>query len=422
MMPVSNNKNLPSLGLLLPYFLLSSVSFLILAVLIFTSSNNFNLHYFQPRLLAITHIASLGFITSVIFGSLLQTLPITFQASVFSERLGKWCFYTLLTGLLGLTYSFWNFDMGIVCQSAACLLLVSFILFAINFYLSVRSTASWSIESELVSTSIIWLLTTAAIGLLLVFNFSFAFIPISHLEILKIHAHIGFIGYIFLLIQGISARLMPMFLVSIKPDEIPLKISYYLCNAGLILFAACIYLKLPPSITLLSSILILTGITFFLYYLYQVYQHRTKKHLDVGLKLTLISFIILMITLPLALIIPYNIFNSANMMNVRIIYGVLILLGFSGALILGQTLKIIPFLLWLYNLKKNPLTENPPLPKNLISEKLSKVVMNSFLLGLAGLVISIGIKSSLGIQASSVLLIISALTFNYTILKSIIRH
>lgn len=408
--------------IVLPFFLLSAISFLILTILILISSNNFNLHYFQPKLLAITHITALGFITSAIFGSLLQILPIIFEANIFSERLVIACFYSLMPGIILLSYSFWKFETGPLCHVGACLTLISFILFGLNFYISVKRCKSWEIESDIISTSLIWLLTTAVIGVLLVFNFSYTFIPISHLEILKIHAHIGFVGWLFLLTQGIASRLFPLFLASPQPSKVPLKYSCYLSNVGLIIMGISIYAQFPIHMIFLSSLFIIAAIISFLYYIHKIFIKRTRRNFDTGLKLTFLSFIILTITIPFALIIPYDLIDPSSMMIIRIIYGILVLLGFSGTLILGQTLKIIPLLLSICRDQIIPGDIEMILSNELISEKLSNGVMYSFLTGLSGLAISIKLNEVTGIQASSILLIISAILFNFNLANAFYKQ
>jgi hypothetical protein len=376
-------------------------------------------HYFHPKLLALTHIAALGFITSIIFGSLFQMMPVIFEVSIYSEKLGRFSFYTLLPGLILLSYGFWVFDMGLATQAGGTLILISFISFGANFWLSVRKVKSWTVESEIISTSVIWLITTATVGLLLVFNFTYVFIPKSHLEILKIHAHLGLVGWIFLLILGVSAKLVPMFFVSDKPAPIYLKFSYYTSNAGLIMFAVSVYSALPEVFTTVSSVLIVCGIIYYLVYVFLAYWRRTRIVYDTGLRLTVISFVILAVLIPLALIIPHNIADERNMVLLRIVYGFLALIGFAGVLIIGQALKIIPFIIWMYKYQSLAGTKKIPLPKDLISESVSGIMMYSFLAGLVIMTGGILLSMPYMVLTASLLFILAALSLNANIFKAL---
>lgn len=405
--------------MVIPFFILSALSYLAMTVLIYFSADSFSQHYFHPKLLAITHIATLGFITSVIIGSLYQMFPVLFETEIKHEVLGKLSFYALMLGLLFLTYSFWVFNIGYTFHIGGCLTVLALILFSYVFYSSIKGCKNWSIEFDYVSTSVFWLLLTGLVGLLLVFNFSYPFIPRSHLEILKIHAHMGLVGWILLLIIGVSSRLIPMFIIAKSRNTTLLKYSYYLINIGLVLFCITVYFSLTNWLIYLSIFLIEAGVAIFLYFIFLAFKERIRKKLDTGLKLTFVSFLILISVLPLAMIIPSAVLPEKSMMTLRVLYGVMILLGFSGSLILGQTLKVVPFILWMYRFQQFSGTKKIPLPKDMVSEKISTAVMYLFLTGLLILTVSLISDNIPGNKIASVLLIISAILFNINIAKAL---
>ena len=47
-------------------------------------------HYYQPRVLALTHTVTLGWITLAIMGASYQLIPIVLERPVWSERLARW--------------------------------------------------------------------------------------------------------------------------------------------------------------------------------------------------------------------------------------------------------------------------------------------------------------------------------------------
>jgi hypothetical protein len=415
---VKPQKLTPS-NMVIPFFILSALSYLALTVLIYFSADSFSQHYFHPKLLAITHVATLGFITSVIIGSLYQMFPVLFETGIKNESLGKLSFYALMLGLIFLTHSFWVFNIGYTLHIGGCLTVLSLILFSYVFYSSIRACKNWKIEFDFISTSVFWLLLTGLVGLLLVFNFSYPFIPKSHLEILKIHAHMGLVGWILLLIIGVSSRLVPMFIIAKGQNTTILKYSYYFINIGLVLFCLAVYFTLANALIYFSIFLIEAGVAIFLYFMYLAFKERIRKKLDTGLKLTFISFLLLVTVLPLAMIVPSAVLPEKNMMMLRVIYGAMILLGFSGSLILGQTLKVVPFILWMYRFQQFSGTKKIPLPKDMVSEKLSKIVMYFFLAGLLILLVSLSFDNIAGNKVASIMLIISAILFNINIAKAL---
>ncbi|MFN3404626.1 MAG: hypothetical protein ACK40G_11060 [Cytophagaceae bacterium] len=409
---------LPSMSLVIPYFVFSSISFLAAAILIYISSESFCIHYFHPKLLAITHMLVLGFITSVIFGALFQMFPVIFNITIKSELLGKLTFVCLSLGTCIMVYCFWIFKTGMLFQLGGGLVLLSFILFSINFFKSAESSGEASIESEFISSSVIWLLLTGLVGLLLVINFTYPFIHSSHLEILKIHAHFGIVGWILLLVMGVSAKLVPMFVIAKSQKPQLLRYTYYLVNIGLIFVSLTVYFELSAWLTLFFIIMIIGGILLFLTFIFQSFKTGVRKNLGPELRLTLISFYILIFCLPIALVFPLKLFTNIQVMQLAVVYGLLILLGFSGALILGQSLKIFPFILWMHIHQRYSGKKKIPLPKELVSEKVTSVIMVLFLFGLAGLVIFVLAGKVAGIRLSSAALIVSALLYNLNIFKA----
>ena len=60
----------PPFKIVAKYFISAIISFVLLTFLLVVSYDSFGGHHFQPRVLALTHIATLGWITMIIFGAL----------------------------------------------------------------------------------------------------------------------------------------------------------------------------------------------------------------------------------------------------------------------------------------------------------------------------------------------------------------
>lgn len=224
----------PSPSVVLPYYATAAIVFFILSALMLFSAVNLTGHYFQPHLLAITHLATLGWGTMMIFGASHQLLPVVMEVHLYSEKLAKWCYALLLPGVILLTFSFWIFTPDWLMITGALLILLSTILYAINVYGTARQNKKWTISAECMVTASWWLVLTALLGTLLVFNLRYPFFPNEHLYYLKIHAHLGIAGWFLLLIMGVASRLIPMFLLSHHEPGKPVKIAYYCINISLI--------------------------------------------------------------------------------------------------------------------------------------------------------------------------------------------
>lgn len=61
----------------------------------------------DPKVIALTHLVVLGWITMTMFGALYQLFPVALQGSVRSPRLGRWNYWVLLAGIAGFVPSFY---------------------------------------------------------------------------------------------------------------------------------------------------------------------------------------------------------------------------------------------------------------------------------------------------------------------------
>src|SRR3970040_755656 len=101
----------PPFSMVGKYFLAAIASFVLLSGLLVFNASELQGHYFQPKLLALTHIATLGWITMVMFGAMYQLIPVVLEVKLFSAKLGELQFWVYLLGILGLVYGFWNFQV-----------------------------------------------------------------------------------------------------------------------------------------------------------------------------------------------------------------------------------------------------------------------------------------------------------------------
>jgi hypothetical protein len=402
-----------------PYYAVATISFFVASVLVLLSSDSFFGHYFQPRLLAITHIMALGWGTMCIFGALFQFLPVLLEVPLFSGKLAKITFFLMLGGIPLLIFSFWNFKIGWPLQSASVIISAAVFTFFINILKTVNSARINNVAADFISVSSFWLLITVIAGTLLVFNLSYLFLPQSHLLYLKVHAHLGIVGWFILLIIGVSSRLIPMFLLSSNTNTSSLSWSYYLINTGLISFSADLLIANGSILQPLFVLLIVAGLIVYILFIRRAYKTRVRKILDVGLRQSMLAFLALLVPLVLAIILSLWRETEKQFLTLYVAYGFAIFFGFISTLILGQVFKTLPFIVWM---KKYENYQGPKiLPKDLYSEKLAKYQFIIHGVSIAILLVAIIFKLKLLFIPGAILLLLSALLFNFNTFK-ILSH
>ena len=257
-----HSNNAPDSSVVRPHFIFAAVSLLILSVMIILADTNLLEAYFNNKIVAITHMAVLGWATMVVFGALYQLIPVVFETALFSEKLAKFTFWLSGFSVLFLTYTFWIGSYSNLLIYAAFLMFISLLLFVINLMLTYKDSKLKNISSKFVITAVVWLAITEFIGTLIALNFKYNFLSEIHLHYCKIHATVGLIGWFLLLIIGVSSILIPMFLVSHQLNDKKLSYAYYFINFGLISLSINWFFIHFANIDLFLWLSIVVGITF----------------------------------------------------------------------------------------------------------------------------------------------------------------
>lgn len=415
-----STKNAPSPKVVLPHFAFGALSFFIASVMLFFVADDLISHYSVTRLLSVTHVLVLGWITTIIFGSLYQLIPVVMEVKLYSEKIALIGFVLFSIGLGLLSASFWtyNYSNSWGMNVGGSMVLLSVILFAFNAIKSAAKTERKTIENVFVVTAVLWLVFTVIIGFVIVLNFIFYFLSVSHLQLLKMHAHLGLVGWFLLLVIGVASKLMPMFLIVHKLPRKLLNYAYFLINAGMILMLFGFWFQVGEWLLVLAGVLVVTGIVLFLRFNQVAFSKRLRKKLDVGMKMSAMAFIFLAVTILAGMVSLFNpdVFGPiTNRMNV--VYGITVILGFLSSMVLGQTYKTLPFIVWLKIYHSKVGTTKVPLPHELYNDKLARGHFYTYLLGMLLLIPGVLTGSVLLIQIAAVLIIATAVLYNLNVFK-----
>lgn len=406
----------PKSWAVVPFYATAALAFLALCIMLFFSVGNLNAHFFQPRLLALVHTAALGWATMVIFGATYQLLPVIFEHDLYSSRLAFLSYILLLPGSCLLIYSFWIFDSGIMMQIGGLLVFAAAVCFVLNVLFTAQDSDKYSIQKTYIFTAGLWLLVTVTFGVLLVFNFSRMLFQ-DHLQILKLHAHAGIAGWFLMMIIGVGTKLLPMFLLGKSDKTRLLNFAYVFINGGLVLFLVDGFISGVNYRAIIYTLLIAAGVVCFLLYMHNVYKNRLRKVLDFPMKWSMASLplmLLAIIAIPFMLFFPKAFFITS-------IYGTLIFLGWLTSLIIGQTFKTLPFIIWNDRYKLLSGKQKIPMPKHLYKEKIIKYQFYIYLLGFVLLLMGILFQQSIVMQCAAGLLIAVALLYNFNVFTIIFR-
>jgi hypothetical protein len=326
---------LPPIDLPFRFFITAPLFLILGALLIFFSGETLWLSRWQPEMLALTHGFTLGFLTMVMMGALLQLLPVIGGIGIANPRLVVGiCHSTLVIGTLCLMANFiWP----------SFLLLVSslfFLVFSIGVYLL---AFAWVLLKKLSEgDSIIGfrlamsaLLIALLLGVVLLSQ-SFGYTGFNSMgkALTNNHALFGLVGWISLLIISVSFQVIPMFHVA---PSFPKLISRYLPSLLFFLLVLAIF---RPTL-ILPFIVLMHGL--FALSLLWVISKRKRKIPDTTIRFWQLAALTL-ITLNIFYFTPNKYLSSIVSQQKTLLIAAIYLYFYLVAVVVGMLLKILPFL------------------------------------------------------------------------------
>ena len=342
-------KHAPSFVLIQAHFGLGALGLCAFAAALVAFAPGLEGHHFQSLMLGLVHLCVLGWLMPIALGAMHQLVPVVFEVPVRSERLAWGALGLYAMGTAGLVGHLWRLATGCTLVLSAGALLLSLVLYTGNLLLTLRSKRrKLSLTGFYVLCALGWLLVAAGLGFALALNLHAPFLPVSHLQLLRSHAHVAALGFFGLLIMGVAFRLMEMFLLAHGASERAGWVALAALDAGLLLLLLHDAFAASAVLLTLSLALLAAGIVSFLVQVRRIWVRRMKRLPDAAWRLTLASFTYLAGALVLGLVLWATPLPPEVGQRLVLAYGLLALPGFVGSVVVGQLYKILPFLVWLH--------------------------------------------------------------------------
>lgn len=332
---------LPPIDLPFRFFLSAPIFIILCAVLIFFSGETLWISRWQPSMLALTHGFTLGFITMVMMGALLQMLPVIGGIGIAKPRLIVLLSHSaLVVGTLCLMVNF-------IFPSAVLMWLTLFSLpLGIGIYIA---ALAWALVKKLSQGDSIVGIRLAILSLFLTLLLSIILLGqslqiqvgsslISSMfegkSLTNSHAIFGLSGWGSLLIISVSFQVIPMFHVA---PNFPKNISRYLPSG---LFFILMFAIVQPEI-MVPSVVFVHGI--FALSLLVIIAKRKRKIPDTTIRYWQLGALTL-IALNVFYFIPESYLAEVIIENKTVLIAVAYIYFYLVAVIQGMLLKILPFL------------------------------------------------------------------------------
>lgn len=303
--------------------------------------------------LAATHLMTLGFLSMVMFGAMLQLLPVLAGSPVPRPRLVSGLLHVLLTtGALALSTGLFSGQPSLM-KFATLLLALAFTAFiAITAYSLYRSRSTHG-SVRTMGLAVAALAVAAGLGLYLAAGYGWGAGPSR--DITDTHLTWALLGWVGLLVIGVAYQVVPMFQMT---PEYPAPLMRWL---GRTIFALLVVwgggqavlarVEADPTVPVMfTGVLgVLLGAAFGLFAVVTLrLQHRRRRRLpDVTLSFWRIGMASLLVAIAawvFAQIAP----ELAARPQYGLMLGIVVIFGFVFSVINGMLYKIVPFLIWLH--------------------------------------------------------------------------
>ncbi len=303
----------------------------------------------SPAMLASTHLMTLGFLTMVMMGALMQMLPVLAGAPVPRARRVSGALHLLLTTGTVLLAGGLLFTRSDLLRLALPLLIATFGLF-----LYVMSRCLWRARSQGPTVNGMRLAAAALaiaviLGSLLGATRGWGW-NIAGLHLTDLHVAWGLLGWIGLLVVGVAYQVIPMFQMT---PEFPRPLTRWL---GPALFVSLVvwslstyptqYMTLPPFIPLSLAALPILGYALFAVVILTLQQRRRRRLPDVTVLFWRVASVSLITAAGLWFM--HALWPTAYTDHFALLSGILMIVGFGVSAINGMLYKIVPFLVWLH--------------------------------------------------------------------------
>lgn len=364
-------------------------------------------YFYQPFLLALVHAVALGWITATLMGVMYQYVPSLTHRPIRYPRIAFAQFVLFVIGSSGMVI---HFALGVWSGiwSAAIVVIVSIVLFAANMFACLWRQVGRGIAETGLFLAIGFLFIAASLGFLLALDKDWNFLGGSTITNLASHVHFAAVGWATIAICAISYRMLPAFLL---PNRQVLRAAIwqvYVLAAGVTALGTALILNAPDAA--LWAVVIAASLIAYAVTIGRMVSSRGTS-IDWTIRHVLAGIAWLVIALVFGLILVKVGAQSQIGARIAAAYGATGLVGWIGNFIIGMSYRLFPGLVVH---RRSTLGWTPMTAAELSKLHPPRFVFSAFNGGLAALVPSMLVGTTIFSVLSTIAIAAAAIAFSYT--------
>ncbi len=307
--------------------------------------------FYHPKMLAVVHLVTLGWITSSILGYFHLVGPVALRSVMRPGWADYVAFALVVIGVTGMVTHFWINGYSGMLWSAGTLLLGLAIVAVRGVRVVVAAKVQPGVKLH-ISLAFFNVLGAGVLGMLLGLEKQLIHVlPGYMLHSVYAHAHLAALGWATMMVMGVGYRLFPMVLPASMPSNGRTWASAVLIEAGLLV----LLVGLPASSRVAirgGTLLVLAGLAAFFVQVVWMKRHpkpppKDLMRPDLGTLHAIQGLFYLLVAAVLGAALA---FAPAGAWKIRAAtaYGVFALIGFLAQMVIGISARILPMFSWMH--------------------------------------------------------------------------
>jgi hypothetical protein len=343
--------------------------------------------YPSPHVAGITHLFTLGWLTTMIFGALHQLLPVGLGAPMRSLRVGHLSFWCFAPGV-GLFAAGVATHATMLHHGGILLVGTGILLEAGNIAATLPRARARHVDWAAIAIAFCFLVSTLGVGIVLLHNLHTGFLAEARLRVLSAHLHVALVGWALTMIVGVSHRLLPMFLLSHGVNMAWTKRALVLLTTGVIALAAGLVANVAW-LQWTGTVLLEAGVACYVWQVASLFRARIRRKLDIGMRYVSVA---LCFFVAAAAIGPAVLAAGVSHPRLATVYLVVGLLGGIVLMVIGFFYKIAPMLAWTVRYGDRPSGGEWPSVAQTFSARVAAVQLG--VMGLGVTLLAVGIATA----------------------------
>jgi hypothetical protein len=303
--------------------------------------------FYHPRFVSLVHLLTIPWLTGSILGSLYIVAPLALRVPM-PVRRGDWiAFGSFVFGTTGMVSHFWIGTYDGMAWSAA-FVLGAVLWVGVRVWRGLGSSPAPPAVGLHVRLAFVNIAAAVTLGILIGFDRTRGVLGISPLAATFAHAHLAAVGWVAMMVVGLSYRLIPMILPAAMPLGRALMLSAVLLEAGLTVLVVALLAE--SGAAWIGAALILGGFGSFVRQIRATVGRRMPRppalpQRDWSTWQAHASFLWLMIAAVLGMLLVLGL-TGERRLEIMWVYGVTGLVGFLAQIVTGMQGRLVPLYAW----------------------------------------------------------------------------